>query len=395
MSDPAAENARSATSAGANRLGESLSSAVAKLPEAERYRLLAELFAGLADRRAASGASAGAAAGELDAVQKKYQRLAEQKALADDALAAAKADLEHQARQADEARARAKELDQRAADQRGRLDAQQKRVSELEDELTSRNARLHEVESELESVKVKLQRAAVAAGDTERIDRLEDGRRELVVQLDEQRAALEQLRKDKDAEIEQLKAERGAAKAASADDGGAAVLAAMWQRLAAARPPLAPGAAKPTPAAAERLVEAFIELIRFVHELDQTLRPFLTSFTRYHQAVARPWDVYNRTQDLQQTVKEIVDVERGKPAAVLRMSLGALKRWMVAAIVAGDASLESIGSELEQQLYGNGKSVDPNRKVRDFLREDGHQLFHQHMRELRSQKLAEAYAKGA
>jgi hypothetical protein len=39
-------------------------------------------------------------------------------------------------------------------------------------------------------------------------------------------------------------------------------------------------------------------------------------------------------------------------------------------------------------------ATDPNRKIRDFMRDDGHQLFHQHIRELRSQKLGEAYAKG-
>jgi hypothetical protein len=67
----------------------------------------------------------------------------------------------------------------------------------------------------------------------------------------------------------------------------------------------------------------------------------------------------------------------------------------MAAIIGGDSALESIAHELEEHLRGPvGMATDPNRKIRDFMRDDGHQLFHQHIRELRSQKLGEAYAKG-
>jgi hypothetical protein len=173
------------------------------------------------------------------------------------------------------------------------------------------------------------------------------------------------------------------------------VLATLWERLARAKPPLAVVGAPPPVQAAERLIDAFIELTRFVQDLGQSIAPFLTSFTKHNPTVARPWEVYARSPELQQVVREIVDAEHGKPAGVLKMRLTGLKRWVLAAVLGSDSAIESIAQELETQLRSEvGMGNDPNRKVKDYMRDDGHQLFYQHIRELRSQKLGDAYAHG-
>jgi hypothetical protein len=147
--------------------------------------------------------------------------------------------------------------------------------------------------------------------------------------------------------------------------------------------------------AAERLFDAFIDLARFVHDFDPAIRPFLGSFIKYNPALARPWDVYARSPGLQDVIREVVDAQHGKPAGVLKMRLLGLQRWTIAAIIASDTAIESIAGELEQHLRtAVGMESDPNRKLRDYLRDDGHHLFHQQIRELRGHKLAEAYTHG-
>ena len=60
-----------------------------------------------------------------------------------------------------------------------------------------------------------------------------------------------------------------------------------------------------------------------------------------------------------------------------------------------DSAIESVASELHSHLMGEvGAGSDANRKIRDYLRDDGHELFLQHIKELRSQKLAEAFGRG-
>jgi len=121
----------------------------------------------------------------------------------------------------------------------------------------------------------------------------------------------------------------------------------------------------------------------------------LGSFIKHNAALARPWDVYARSPGLQDVVREIIDVEHGKPAGVLKMRLLGLQRWTLAAIIGADTAIESIAHELEQHLRGSeGMASDPNRKIKDYIRDDGHHLFHQQIRELRGQKLAEAYTHG-
>jgi len=75
--------------------------------------------------------------------------------------------------------------------------------------------------------------------------------------------------------------------------------------------------------------------------------------------------------------------------------LRVLQQWCEAAMVGCDSAIESIASELHTHLMGpGGVGSDPGRKIKDFLRDDGHYVFLEHMRELRSLKLAETYGRG-
>ena len=394
MPEPVEHGRGNSPGTDAAELFEPLRVALLGVPEAERYRLVCAFFADLAQGPGPRAVGAGADHERLEALSKKVQRLGEEKALADDALAAAKADLEHRAKQLDAEQQRSKELERIAGDQRTRLQAAQTQVGELEQQVTAKTAQLYEAENQVEALRLKLQRADLAGRDTTRVDTLEDARRGLGVQLEQARAELERVRTEKDAAIEQLKTELGTSRGASGA-GGDAVLAGLWDRLALAKPPLAPGGCHPSVKAAERLVDALVELARFVHDFDQSIRPFLNSFTRYNPTLARPWDVYARSPGLEETVREVIDAERGKPAGVLKMRLLGLKRWTLAALIGCDTTLESIAGELEQHLRGQvGMEADPNRRVKDYLRDDGNQLFHEHMRGLRGQKLADVYAHG-
>lgn len=391
MPESAEQRGNAAAGTDAGELLGRLGAALLRMPEAERLRMLGTFLVDFAGRQETARRGAGP---DADGLAKKLQRLGEEKAQLEDALAATKADLLLRAKQLEGEQQRAQEMERIVNDQRTRLQAAQKEVMDLEGQLTAKNERLYEAENEVERLRLQAQRAELKAGDTSRTDRLEEGRRELIVQLEELRAAHEQLRLDKDKLIEQLKAELQSARGA-AGGGGEAVLGALWERLAHVKPALAPGGLRPTQQAAERLFDAFIELARFAHDLDQALRPFLGSFIKHNAALARPWDVYARSPGLQDVVREIIDVEHGKPAGVLKMRLLGLQRWTLAAIIGADTAIESIAHELEQHLRGSeGMASDPNRKIKDYIRDDGHHLFHQQIRELRGQKLAEAYTHG-
>jgi hypothetical protein len=375
--------------ANAAALLEPLGAALLKLSEPERIRLLGTLLIDLATRQEAGGLPTPGP--ETEALGKKLHRLAEDKALLEDGLAAAEADLARRAKQVEAEQQRSGELERIVNDQRARLQSVQKEVAELEEQLIAKNRQLHETANQIEALSVKAQRAEHKAGDTSRIEALEDEKRMLGIQIEEFRDELDRVRADKDKEIEELKSSVSAARPVAIEASGA-VLVGLWERLARGKPVLVQGGVKPTPQAAERLIDAFLEMARFVSDFDQGLRPFLGSFIKHNQALARPWDVYARSPALQDVVREVIDVEHGKPAGVLKMRLLGLQRWTLAAIIGGDTAIECIANELETQLRGSaGLATDPNRKIRDYLRDDGHHLFQEKVRELRSQKLAEAY----
>ncbi|MCH8253554.1 MAG: hypothetical protein IID36_13990, partial [Planctomycetes bacterium] len=54
-----------------------------------------------------------------------------------------------------------------------------------------------------------------------------------------------------------------------------------------------------------------------------------------------------------------------------------------------------IASELHTQLHGTlGTGSDPNRTIRDYLREDGNHLLEQRIWELLSERMADAFGRG-
>ncbi|MHC4092856.1 MAG: hypothetical protein ACYSVY_21710, partial [Planctomycetota bacterium] len=300
----------------------------------------------------------------------------------------------HRAKQAEAEEARAGELQRGVDEQRERLQSLQKQVADLESQEVSKNGELHRLEVESERLTLALQRSERDGSGQDRVDSLEQKNRELNSELGAVRAELDQLRGDKDAQIERAKEDIQRARV-GASGGGDAVLRTLWQRLASAKPPLAPGHLQPNVQAAERMVDAFVELVRFVDDFDKSMRVFLGKYTKHHPSVKVPWDVYAKRDDVRKSAEQTVAPQGGKPVGLLKMRLRVLYSWTQAAMIGCDSAIESIASELQSHLMSSvGAGSDPNRKIKEYLREDGHELFLQHIRELRSQKLAETYGRG-
>ncbi len=379
----------------ASVLFEPVRAALSEVDEADRYRLLASLMLELADLSRTDGnGRGGGSAAQLEALNKRVRALQERETTLDDTLKTTRADLARRTKQFEAEQERAEELQQVVEDQRGRLESLPKQVGDLEAQVVAKNAELHRLEVQNEELTLKLQRAQRDGSGQERIDTLEEKNRQLITEVNEVRAELEQLRCDKDAEIERAKDEAQQVRS-QASGGAEEVLARLWEKLAKAKPPLAPGHIQPNTQAAERLLDAFIELVRFVDDLDKSMRVFLGKYTKHHPSVKVPWDVYAKRDDVHKTAQQTVAPQGGKPVGLLKMRLRVLYSWTQAAMIGCDSAIESLASELQSHLMGpGGAASDPNRKIKDYLREDGHELFMQHIRELRSQKLAETYGRG-
>lgn len=362
--------------------------ALSRLPEPERLRRLGGLLLEMADDQAATGAGADA---ECAALNKRLQRLAEEKAQLDDELAAARADLKHRGAQLEAERQRSSELERILADQRARWQGAQTSVGELEQRLAAKERQWHDAQRRMDELEQELQRA------TARSERVPVGARERVepvAELEEWREKYEALRRDKDEQIETVKRELQAAREAQQRSGDTA-LADLWDRLAKARPPLAEGGVAPNAQAGERLADALVELTRFAHDVDGMFRPFFENVVRHHAALARPWELYARSGSPREVTREVIAPLQGKHAGVLKMRLLGLQRLAMAFVMGTDAALESIANELDQHLRGeHGLRDDPQRRLRDYLRDDGHHFFQQQMRELRAQKIAAVYTHG-
>lgn len=326
-----------------------------------------------------------------DGLGKRLQELDQERARLNDLLAAAQRDLEAKTREAAAEQARRAELGTELADRQARLEAAEKQRQELEAELVARNAELHQAQVENEQLLLRAQRAELDVEQDTRADRLVEGQRDLGAQIDKGRAESEQLRADKDAEIEALKTELHKERQHTTE-GADRLLTELWERLAQAKPKLAEGHLQPNVQAAQRLVDTFIELVKFVDDSEKTLRVFLGKYTKDRPSVKVPWDAYARSDEFYKTIAQIVTPKGGKPAGLAKMRLRVLYSWTEAALVASDSAIESIASELETQLQGTlGIAEDPNRKIKDYVHEDGHHLLMQRIRELRNQRLAETY----
>ena len=375
-----------------------LLTAFAQVEEPDRYRLLAEVLAELAEQaRAGVGVQAAGSAAEIEVISKKLQSLSEERATLLDRLATAKADLDHGAAKLEAEQTRGHELQLVMDEQRDRLEAARKKVEEIEAQLDARNAELHKCQMENESLLLQVQRAEGQIQDHSKVDRLEESQRGLATENETLRSQLEQLRVDKDAEIARLNEELATAHGGASKEAEI-TFAPLWERLASADPPLVEGHVQPNAQAAARLVDSYIELVRFVDDFDQLIRPFLTKYTRDHPPVKVPWDVYARRGGARQTVQQIITPVGGKPAGILRVKLRGLYKWIEAAMIGCDVAIESIESELQSfamhdEPYGAGS--DPNRKIKEFLRESGPGLFLQSIRKVRGEKIETVFGRGS
>ena len=374
---------------------ESLRVALSDANEPDRYRMLAGLFTEFArhSQAGADGREHGAV-GQIEALNKRVRQLTEEKAAVLDQQATTRADLDHCTAQLAAEQTRAHELEPVIEEQRARLGAARKELKDLEARVTACEAELHKAHTENDQLSLKLQRAELTTGDRSGIERLEESKRGLTTELESVRKDMEQLHADKDAEIADLNGQLAAAR--SRETAAVAIsFEALWERLAEERPPLVDGAVRPTQQSAERLVATLVELVRFVDDFDKLMRPFLSKYTKHHPPVKVPWDVYAKRDDARKTIEQVLAPVGGKPVGVVRNRLRGLYRWTNGAMIACDVSIESIASELHTFLMGpTGAGSDPNRTIKEFLRGDGHELFLQHIRELRGLKLADAFGRG-
>jgi hypothetical protein len=206
-------------------------------------------------------------------------------------------------------------------------------------------------------------------------------------------------------ELKGLRSDRGVRSPSEhADPGGAspppplsgqALLEKLWARLAATDPPLGAGQSSPDVQAAERLVDAFIEWVRFGNDFDQSVRVFLDRYTRQIPTLRRPWEAYVRGPTLWDVAAETVSPETARPVSFLKTRLRMLLMWTVAAMAAADSTLHLIEPELRAHLLGpSGLGGDPKCTIKKYIEEnDGPDRFVEHMLALLSQKLLQTFGK--
>ncbi|MHC5111671.1 MAG: hypothetical protein ACYTHJ_17540 [Planctomycetota bacterium] len=368
--------------------------ALMDVDETERYRLLSSLLAGLAERSGHSNGRAGATAEQVEELNERIRKLDHERASAVDDLKIIKAELEKsQGRVEDEVNL-ATQLKASVEEQRHRLDKLQQENEDLKAEVVAKNNALHRAEVEMENTTLRAQRAEHASTDRSVQEKIEQEKNQLIHDLETVRAEMDQLRADKDQQIDKLEESLRSSKSA-ASEGGDTLLNTLWEPLAKCSPALVEGHVPPTTQSAERLFGGFVELAMFVNKFDQGIRPFLTRYTRHHPTVKVPWEAYAKGDDLLTVMQRTVAPVGGRPVGVLKMRLRLLNQWTDAAMIGCDSAIESIASEMDTFLRGDmGFGENPNKTVKEFLRDDGHELFMQHMREIRSSRLGDAFGRG-
>jgi DNA repair exonuclease SbcCD ATPase subunit len=375
----------------------SLITALTGVAESERCRLLAELFSEIAQscRDGSGSGRAGTPAQQLTALSRRIQELEKDHADLEDRLRTTAAELAHRQKQAEAEKARGEELQAVCTSQRARLESMEAEVKKLEAEVVNRSNDLHRAQAEKESLELKLQRVEIASNDTSRAEALEEEKRQLTAQIKTLQAAAEQLRTEKNEEIERLEADLARSQSRSSQSADA-LLASLWQRLSGAKPALVTEPhVPPSVQAAERLVDAFIELAGFVHKFDQDMRPNLDGFTRPNEELRRLWNVYKEQRDLYETIRQTIAPAQGKHVGALKMQLRVCRNWAFAALVSCDSTIEWIADELRAQLLDpEGAGSNPRCTLKDYVKMSGPEAFLERMRRLRGQKLAEVYGRG-
>ena len=363
--------------------------------ENDRYRMLANILSDLAGRPSAADGRFIELTSQIDGFNKKVRRLDEERALLTHEVDSLKADLEQQRKLLETEQARAAELARINQSLKSRQESVQKERDELEERVVAQNTQLLRAENETESLKIKLDRAQAAAGDMSRVTKLEADKNLLAQKNAEEEAERERFRVEKEAEIARLKA---ALRNAQEGDGASSerILAALWARLQTAKPPfLQPPIPMPTLPAAERLVDGFVELVRFAAALDESTTLFFKEYVRRDKELKGIWEDYRVLEGVEATARLVIAPTGGKPANFLRIRLGRLKNLSVSAMFGADLAMAHLPELLDKTLRGPmGTERDKERKIRMFLQEGGHEGVGDAARNLMCEKIRDSIGGG-
>lgn len=368
---------------------------LAESGENDRYRMLAQILSDLAGRPSAADGKFIELTAQIDGFSKKVRRLDEERALLAHEVDGLKADLDQQKKLLETEQARSAELSRINQSLKGRQESVQKERDELEERVVAQNTQLLRAENEAEALKIKLDRASAAAGDMSRVTKLEMEKNQLGQQNAEMESELERFRVEKEAEIARLKA---ALRSAQEGDGAGAerFLASLWARLQVSKPPfLQPPIAMPTLPAAERLVDAFVELVRFATAMDESTAMFFREYVRRDKELKGIWDDYRVLEGVEATARLVIAPTGGKPANFLRIRLGRLKNLAVSAMFGGDLAMAHLPELLDKALRGPmGMERDKERKINAFLKEGGHEGVGDAARHLLAEKIRDSIGGG-
>jgi hypothetical protein len=368
---------------------ERIAKSLAAGSEADRHRAL-RFFVGALGRAAGMDDGRGTGeGGELEVLSKKVRALQEEVASLRDHGAALAADLDHRTAQLQAEQKRATEFEKLAGEQRGRLAGSQREITNLEDQLRVRAEELGKAQRENDDLTLKGQRLAMQKDQTGEIERLSHELRGKSEENQALRAASEQLRADKDAEIERRN-EQLRILAGKAGGESTVSFVEMWGRLATSK--LVEGHLQPTQPCAERMADLLVVLVRIVDEFNEMMRPFLNNYTKKSELLRMPWNNYAKGPVIHDAIHDVLIPSGGKPVGVVNARLRFMYKAASAAVVASDATLASIAGELQSFLLGStGTPLDPNRTVRQFLRDDGHEKFKERMLQIFTRKFELAF----
>ncbi len=372
-----------------------LKQSLCEADETTRFNLVVDVFHEYVrkeyTKKSSLEAAPGSSSDQAGDISRKVRSLDEANAVLRDQLSALQADLGSCTSQLEAQNERVAELDRQHTKDSQQIKELLAKSRDTDSDLETRNRDIHQAQLENDQLLLKLQRAELAQEDTSKFDRASKGRHELAAEVESLRSELKALRTSKDAQIVKLNqaiSEGGVPREAV----GAIDFTELWQALIQADPPLVIALDSPTMQAGQRVMALLIELLHFVDDVDQLVRPFIGKYTRDHQAIQVPWDVYARGDSMRSIVQTVLHPVNGKTAGVAKVRLRGLYAWLESALIAADVTIESVATELHAYaMQQGGVADDPNRRIKDFLREDGHELFQQHLRLLCSRKLAEAF----
>ena len=379
------------------KLIEPVQAALRGVSEPDRYSLLCALLGELATAGLAGANGQGSESdAQLEArtreLGQKLKAEREKNASLQNDYDLSSADLQQARTQLEVAQRKIAGIETRLEEVQGELKSVEQKGHQARAELTENNASIYGLDNQIAELQGQIRKLELAGSDEARVESLQEEKSQLVHQLAELRAETDQLRTDKDAEIEELR-RRLRQSETEGGRGGDALLEAMWQRLAKAKPPLAKGGETPDAKMAEPLVGALIACFGFAHRFDQDMRVVMERLTKHDPNVKQPWRVYADRDDFHQILTQVLNPESPRPVSILAAKLKAFHKFVLAGMLSSDAAIESISGELRVHLMGEeyGAGKDHKLMVRDYVKAGGHEYFMQDIRKLRSRKLAEVF----